>query len=148
MKSLLLVAMSVFAVSAFAQKNKSTNTGTYSSPSMSSLGDSEIIGTLGMVNSAINLGGQYNMLAAGELGLGGYFFLQTEKESNSVKRVYQTMSFGGQMKASLVRTADYEAYLSPGVGLHMIKDYPDGLSKSDVTALGPTLRIGVLKTLN
>jgi hypothetical protein len=152
MKSLILIAVSVFAVSAFAQKNKVSTSSSSSSAttSMSSYSDAELTGTLGFVNSAPNLGVQYNKLSSSNLGVGGYFFLQTDKENNNSKVVYQTLSFGGQMKAHLVRASGYEAYLTPGFGLHMLKDYPDSSAsgKSDLTGIGPTLRIGVLRAIS
>jgi hypothetical protein len=38
-----------------------------------------------------------------------------------------------------------DAYLAPGVGIHMIKDVADGATtKADVSTIGPTLRIGAL----
>lgn len=145
MKSLILIAASIFAVSAFAQKKM----GTAPTMTMSSgYSNAELIGSLGFINSAANLGVQYNKLSNSDLGFGGYFFLQTSKENNNVKVVYQTMAFGGQMKASLVRSSGYEAYLTPGFGLSMIKDYPDGANKTDLTAIGPSLRIGVLKAIS
>jgi hypothetical protein len=152
MKSLVILATTVFAVSAFAQKNKTSSSASTSSYSTSSsYTQAEIIGTAGMVASAFNLGVQYNKLATNELGMGGFFSFQSSKEKNNAVIVNQVMSFGGQMKASLVRNSAYEAYLSPGFGLHMIKDGADPSSasgKSDVTWLGPTLRIGVLRTIS
>jgi hypothetical protein len=56
------------------------------------------------------------------------------------------MSFGGQAKVALVDTSVVSAYLSPGFGIHMIKDVQDTTvtptRKSDKTAFGPTLRTG------
>lgn len=110
-------------------------------------GGSEFTGTLGFNRSAVSLGAQYEK-AATYSDLGGYFFLQTAKEKNNTPVVNQVMSFGGQMKVHLP-TNRVDAYLAPGLGVHMIKDIPDGTGKKDdVTAVGPIMRIGVLFPIN
>ncbi|MFN7727868.1 MAG: hypothetical protein ACK5P7_01795 [Bdellovibrio sp.] len=114
--------------------------------SYASTGASEVGVGLGFTKGAFNIAAQYEKRSDG-LGHGGYFFFQADKEKNGSKSVNQVMSFGGQMKAHVLNTNRVDAYLAPGFGLHMIKDVPDASAssgKTDVTAFGPTLRIGVL----
>ena len=114
--------------------------------SYASTGASEVGVGLGFTKGAFNIGAQYEKRNEG-LGYGGYFFFQADKEKSGAKIVNQVMSLGGQMKAHVLNTNRVDAYLAPGFGLHMIKDVPDASAtsgKTDVTAFGPTMRIGVL----
>lgn len=137
MKTLALVLV-LCPMMAFAQSRPAR---TYAST-----GASEVGVGLGFTKGAFNLGAQYEKKNEG-LGYGGYFFFQADKEKSNVKVVNQVMSLGGQLKAHVLQTNRVDAYLAPGFGLHMIKDVPDASAssgKSDVTAFGPTMRIGVL----
>lgn len=107
-------------------------------------GGSEFTGSLGFTSSAVHFSAQYEK-ASTYSDVGGYFFLQTSKEKSGVQLVNQVMSFGGQMKVHL-SSGRVDTYIAPGVGVHMIKDIQDATTgkKDDVTAVGPTMRVGVL----
>lgn len=101
----------------------------------------------GLERGALNFGGQYDWKGAG-YDHGVYLHLQTDREKNGAKIVYQVLSLGAQLKAHLVQNGFMNVYAAPGFGVHMFKDLPDGAgSKSDITAWGPTLRLGVLSPL-
>lgn len=117
-----------------------------STSSAAPAGRSELTGSLGMSNGAANFGAQFDKGGNGP-DMGGYFMYQSSKERGGVPFVYQVMSFGAQMKMHIVSNNQTDVYLAPGVGLHMIKDAPDNGKKTDVTAFGPTLRIGTLVPL-
>jgi hypothetical protein len=126
---------------AFAQRR-------YGSPmttgmSYQSSSGNEITGSLGFVQTAVNVGVQYTKKMS-DYGMGGYFFLQSQKERSNTVIVNQVMSVGGQMKANLVDTSVLNAYMAPGFGIHMIKDVSDAGKKSDKTVFGPTFRTAVL----
>lgn len=108
-------------------------------------GGSSVTPTLGFTKSAVNLGGQYDK-GMDSYDMGGYIFIQTNKDKNSIPVVNQVLSFGGQMKVHVAQTAKADVYVAPGVGLHMIKDVYDTATakKDDVTTIGPTLRVGAL----
>jgi hypothetical protein len=144
----LMITLVILALPgiAFAQKRYGSPAPVTGMAYQSSSG-SELTGTLGLVQAAVNVGFQYTKKNS-DYGLGGYFFLQTSKERSTNIIVNQVMSFGGQAKVALVDTSVVSAYLSPGFGIHMIKDVQDTTvtptRKSDKTAFGPTLRTGVL----
>jgi hypothetical protein len=108
--------------------------------------------SLGFSSSAPHLGVQYHQEKSSSVSAGGYLFHQTSKDKSGVKIVNSMTSLGGQFKLDLLSSGEFTAYLAPGFGVHMIKDIPD-MSNSgrttDVTALGPSFRIGaLLKALN
>jgi|GEM_PF-1545836 len=121
----------------------------YRAPASS--GDSELVPSIGFASSALNVGIQYNKESSHSAMYGGYIFLQNDKERSGVKIVNRITSFGGQIKLNIFSNEMYSAHMSPGFGIHMIKDVPDFSNAgktTDVTALGPILRLGVFKQLS
>lgn len=122
MKKLVLLATLVTSV-AFAQRSTTRS------------GDAEVNVNAGFTGGAINLGGTYEK-DSGNVGWGGYFDLQTEKEKAGVNQV---MSFGGMMKVHVVQQNNVDAYIAPGFGIAMIQ----GLGNADdKTVVGPSMKIG------
>jgi hypothetical protein len=139
---LLLAMVLVFPALAFAQKPAPrAPTAAYSSS-----GGGEGTFGLGFTQGAVNFGAQYGKKSDG-YDLGGYFFLQTDKEKSGTKIVNQVMSFGGQLKMHVAETSSVDVYVAPGFGIHMIKDVADASAssgKTDVTAFGPTMKVGAM----
>lgn len=111
-------------------------------------GEAEVVPSLGFASGALNVGFQYNKEASHSAMYGAYIFLQNDKEKSGVKIVNRITSFGGQIKLNIFGNEMYSAHMSPGIGIHMIKDVPDSSNAgktTDVTALGPILRLGVFK---
>lgn len=107
--------------------------------------------SLGFTSSAPHLGVQYHQEKSSGVSLGGYLFQQTSKDKSGVKIVNSMTSFGGQFKLNLFSAGEFSAYLAPGFGLHMIKEVPDTSTPgrtTDVSAFGPSFRIGALKQVN
>lgn len=156
LKSFCSVLVMTLAFGAQAEKKKPASNEKVAHPAHveqrapSSSGPAELVPSLGFTMAAPNLGVQYNIAKSSTVSQGAYFFFQTSKEKSGVAIVNQMISFGGQYKLGVFSAGDFSAHLAPGFGIHMIKDVPSGTtgSKSDVTALGPTLRIGALTRLN
>ena len=124
MKKLLLIASLLMASVSFAQRGSA----------------SELNANLGFTAGAINLGATYEQNRSDVMGLGGYFFLQTEKDDAAV---YQVMALGALMKIHLVQKGEFDAYIAPGFGITMISDYPTGpAAEDDKTVFGPSLKLG------
>lgn len=132
----------VFAITAIAFATLLATSTSSAAP----MGRSELTGSLGMTRGASHLGAQFDRGGDGH-DLGGYFFYQSNKDKGGAPIVYQVMSFGGQLKIHAVSNRSIDLYVAPGLGLHMIKDIPDAGKKTDVTAIGPTMRIGALLPL-
>lgn len=127
MKKLILLATLVSSV-AFAQRTTRTTTG----------GDGEVNVNVGFVSSALNIGASYEK-DSGNVGWGGYFNLQTEKDDAGIPQI---MSLGGMMKIHLVQTNGIDAYIAPGFGLAMFSDIVVGGEEKDKTTFGPSMKIG------
>lgn len=127
----LLVLVTMFSVSAFAQYSSSYHS-------------AEISGKFGMTSGAINLGVDY-VQPKGDYGFGGYLFMQTAKDRNNFPLVSGVTAFGAMIKLVLVEKNSIKAYVAPGVGIAMVKDGStnDLGRKSDETVIGPTFKIGV-----
>lgn len=141
MKTVLLITTLFVSMTAFAQRG----TPAKSSATYSSSRDAEIAGNLGFTMGAPNLGVHYTALSNSNYGWGGYFFYQGKKEKNSVAVVNDIMSFGGFAKIYLTdRSAAFNAYLAPGVGMTIVKDVltdPATNKKSDKTIFGPMMKL-------
>ncbi len=112
----------------------------------------EFTANLGMTKSVVHLGAQYDKPSSYS-DIGGFLFIQTGKEKQKTPIINQVLSFGGQMKVHLTSGNKADVYIAPGFGIHMVKDVQDDdfattTKKSDVTAVGPITRIGVLFPIN
>ena len=103
----------------------------------------EITGKLGFSAQAIHIGVDYNKMIDGA-GIGGYFFYQTSKKSGAVTIANQVISLGATYKVNLIDNNHIIGYMSPGFGVHMIKEIGAGTTgtASDETVLGPVYKIG------
>jgi hypothetical protein len=138
MKKTILATLLLLSVMANAQtkKVKTVQTSTPSMVAMDSTYSSssnELTALLGFISGAANLGVDYARMTD-DVGFGGYFNLQTEKKSVGIN---QAMSLGGLMKFAVVNNNKFSAALSPGFGIHIVKD----VLGSDETAFGPVLKI-------
>lgn len=124
MKIIIILATVLSASLAFAQKNQVTFMD--SSHKILNL-------NLGMTSSAINLGARLDT-SKSPGSLGGYFFIQTEKNEAGVGQV---ITFGGHTQFRFMDTNTAFAYFAPGAGLAMVKG-----GNGDNTVLGPSFRYG------
>lgn len=149
MKHLVFVLVVITSFCAVAQTKKNVRK---AAPSASnSLNDlsldtdlsSEVTGKLGFTSQAIHIGADYNKMSDGA-GPGGYFFYQTSKKSGAVTITNQVMSLGGTYKINFVDNSKFIAYVTPGFGIHMVKEVGavTAGTPSDETLIGPVYKIG------
>ncbi len=141
MKASLTLFLVFFGMVFSAQAQKPATKASASSYTNEWSQEQSVTGNLGFTNSAINIGATYEK-NIDNVGMGGYFFLQTDKEKNGTKIVRQTTSLGGIIKLHLMNNSKFDAYLAPGFGIHMFKDVDDNGKKSDKTTFGPMAKIG------
>lgn len=123
MKKFIMIATMALSSMAFAQKANEVNV------------------SLGFQSGAVHVGGTYEK-DTGNVGWGGYFHLQTEKD-DAADPVFQTMALGGMMKLHVVKNTTFDTYIAPGFGIAMISDIPQGNGEEDdKTVFGPSMKIG------
>lgn len=102
--------------------------------------NNELNANLGFTSGALAIGADYAHPANDVMGWGGYFFLQTEKDKASIQQV---LALGGMLKIHVLKRSNVEVYVSPGFGLAIINDVPNGTgSTDDKTVVGPSMKIG------
>ena len=104
----------------------------------------EVTGKMGMSMGSFNLGVDY-LKPHGDFDLGGYFFLQSPRESNNNTVVNKVLAFGGMIKLNIVEKSTIKSYIAPGFGLAIIEGGSiNSLGrKSDENIISPNFRIGV-----
>jgi len=150
-KNIFVIALiTLTGLSSYAQQprrkmtlpNTSTQTPMMSSyaPSVSS----EVTGLLGLTAGAFHLGVDYIRTGAG-LDWGGYFFMQSSKDKNSVTTVSQAMALGAMVRVSLLDNSKWRVFVAPGFGVNMVKDgsISTAAKKSDESIIGPSFKLGV-----
>jgi hypothetical protein len=150
----LLAAILVLSIStmATAQTKKMSppkntlapNVLTSNSDSVYNKPSNEIMGHLGMVAGAFNLGVTY-VKPKGDYGFGGYLFMQSSKDKNNKTVVSSVTAFGALLKVNLVENHNIRAFVAPGFGMAMIKEgsISSTGSKSDENIISPIFKMGV-----
>lgn len=89
----------------------------------------------GFTKGAIHLGGDYESRSP-QSTFGAYFFLQTEGKDAGIQ---QFLTGGAFLPIHLLQKSRFDAYISPGFGLGMIKMPIDNSNKM---IIGPSFKIG------
>ncbi len=110
------------------------------SRSYSAYGDSHsLTALLGFSSTALNIGVNYENRSSGNVGVGGYFLMGSEKKDAGIPQV---TSFGGILPIHFVDDSRVNLSLAPGFGVHMIKGL--GGNDEDVTTFGPIWKLGAM----
>lgn len=155
LKNLVFILVVIASIDASAQtkrtikKTAPANSSSSNEMSLDDFSSQELTGKLGFSAQALHIGVDYNKMIDGA-GIGGYFFYQTSKKSGAATITNQVMSLGASYKMNFVDNNKMIAYVSPGFGIHMIKEI--GASStgtaSDETVLGPAYKIGTQLKIN
>ncbi len=108
---------------------------------MSFAGEKSLTALVGFSQSAFSMGANYENRISSQLGLGGYFLHSSE---NNDANKNQVISIGAFANAHIIENNDFELYLGPGFGIHMIKGQRGTLSNDDQTTFGPGWKMGFL----
>ncbi len=102
-------------------------------------GEKTVRALLGFKGGAIHLGADYEVRQGGVLGMGGYFFLQTDDDGPNP--VHEVLALGAFAPVHLLTDSRVDAYVAPGFGFAMI-DHPSPAG-DDETTFGPSFKVGV-----
>lgn len=104
-------------------------------------GDKSLRALLGFTSGAIHLGADFEVRQSSLMGMGGYFFFQTDEYDPGSVTVYEVLALGAFAPVHLLNDSKVDAYIAPGFGIAMVDNpAPNG---DDETTFGPTVKIGV-----
>lgn len=133
---IILVSMLFISAPAFSQTPEPTprfqsRMGGARNPN--NIAENNIKISLGLDQGAINLGAEYES-RSGANGLSGYFLLATEKITTGKPQI---MTFGGGMPIYFYDNKTNSLFITPGLGLNMIK-----VGNTTEMTFGPQIKLG------